>query len=141
MVKVHPPRQLRLEVDPDFEALADLRQAIRGFLEDIGVGAEVADDLLLVATELCTNAIEASAELVPVEVEVRFDGRSLRLSVSNVGDGPAHEVPELPHGSLQHRGRGLAIVQSLVDTLSIASSDGRTVVRTVQLLGDEVASG
>lgn len=142
MVTLRPPRQLLVEVEPDFRSLGHLRAGLRGFLADTGVGDEVGEDLLLVVTELCTNAIEASPDGTPVQVEVRFDGRALRLCVSNVGDGPPPGgVPELERGSLQHRGRGLAIVRSLVDTLSIATIDGQTVVRTMQLLPGGTASG
>jgi anti-sigma regulatory factor (Ser/Thr protein kinase) len=135
MVTLHPPRQLLLELAADFAALSRLREQLRTFLEEAEIDGAVREDLLLVATELCTNAIEASSAGEPVEVRVTLDGQALRLSVANVaatfGD---HEVPELRHGSLQERGRGLAIVRSLVDTMAMSSAGGRTVVNTMQLL-------
>jgi anti-sigma regulatory factor (Ser/Thr protein kinase) len=136
MVTLRPPRQLLFEVEPDVRALGHFRDGLRGFLADTGVEPEAAEDLLLVASELCTNAIEATPDGTPVHVEIRFDGRSLRLSVANVAGEAARPAAELRHGSLQSRGRGLGIVQSLVDTLAISTSEGRTVVRTVQLLED-----
>lgn len=135
MVTLHPPRQLLLELASDFAALARLRDQLRTFLAEAGIGVATCEDLLLVATELCTNAIEATADAEPIEVRVTVDGQALRLSVANVaaafGD---HDVPELRHGSLQERGRGLAIVRSLVDTMAMSSAGGRTVVNTMQLL-------
>jgi anti-sigma regulatory factor (Ser/Thr protein kinase) len=134
MVTLRPPRQLIVELAADFAALGRLRDQLRTWLTDSDVTSTVRDDVLLVATELCTNAIEATAHDEPVEVLVSTDGRSLRMSVANVAPNVSREPAELRHGSLQERGRGLAIVRSLVDTLVMTSDRGRTVVRTMQLL-------
>jgi anti-sigma regulatory factor (Ser/Thr protein kinase) len=136
MVALRPPRQLLVELSADFRALARLRDQLRTWLSDADVAPPVCEDLLLVATELCTNAIEATAHAEPIEVRVSVDHAALRLSVANVAGTveEEHEVPELGHGSLQERGRGLAIVRSLVDSLAMSTGDGRTVVRTMQLL-------
>jgi anti-sigma regulatory factor (Ser/Thr protein kinase) len=135
MVTLHPPRQLFVELTSDFRALGRLRDQLRSWLETAGVAASMCEDLLLVATELCTNAIEATAHGEPIELKISFDGLALRLSVANVSarQGPP-EPGELVHGSLQERGRGLAIVQSLVDSVVMTAADGRTVVRTMQLV-------
>jgi anti-sigma regulatory factor (Ser/Thr protein kinase) len=135
MVTLHPPRQLLIELSADFRALSRLREQLRAWLASAEVGSPTCEDLLLVATELCTNAIEATAAEEVIEVQVRLDGTALRLSVANVAAGPGgREPPELQRGSLQERGRGLAIVRSLVDTVTMTSAEGRTVVRTMQLL-------
>jgi anti-sigma regulatory factor (Ser/Thr protein kinase) len=135
MVSLRPPRQLILELAADFAALGRLRDQLRAWLADTEVTPTVRDDVLLVATELCTNAIEATADDEPVEVQVTTDGQSLRLSVANVAPSPGREPDGvLERGSLQERGRGLAIVRSLVDTVVMTSDRGRTVVRTMQLL-------
>jgi anti-sigma regulatory factor (Ser/Thr protein kinase) len=135
MVTLRPPRQLILEITADFRSLGRLRDQLRSWLADTEIEPTTRDDVLLVATELCTNAIEATPHEEPVEVLVSTDGRALRLSVANVAPTlDSNEPPELQRGSLQERGRGLAIVRSLVDTLVMSSVDGRTVVRTMQLL-------
>lgn len=135
MVTLHPPRQLLVELSADFRALGRLRDQLRTWLADAEVAGTASEDLLLVATELCTNAIEATAEEAPIEVRVSVDAAVLRLSVANVAGAVEDEEPtELRRGSLQERGRGLAIVRSLVDTVTMTSADGRTVVRTMQLL-------
>lgn len=134
MVSLRPPRQLVLELSAEFSALSRLREQLRVFLAEAGVDGRVGEDLLLVATELCTNAIEATADGEPVEVRVTIDGQALRFSVANVSAVFDRDIPDLRHGSLQERGRGLAIVRSLVDTIAMTSAGGRTVVRTMQLL-------
>ena len=136
MDTLHPSRQLVLELSAEFSALSRLRDHLRAFLTEAGVDDTGLEDVLLVATELCTNAIEATVDREPVEVRVSMDGRALWLSVSNVAAGPGRPAdhPDLLHGSLQERGRGLAIVRSLVDTMTTSSAEGRTVVRTMQLV-------
>lgn len=136
MVTLRPHRQLTLEVAADFSGLGALRDQLRPWLEDAGVPPTACADLLLVATELCTNAIEATPPDVPVDVRVSNDGTALRLTVANHRPATSVEVePEvLQRGSLQERGRGLAIVRSLVDTFVMTSDDDRTVVRTMRLL-------
>jgi anti-sigma regulatory factor (Ser/Thr protein kinase) len=136
MVTLRPHRQLTLEVAADFGGLGALRDQLRQWLEDAGVPPTACGDLLLVATELCTNAIEATPPDVPVEVRASNDGTALRLTVANhrPPTSVAVEPEVLQPGSLQERGRGLAIVRSLMDTFVITSDDDRTVVRTMRLL-------
>jgi anti-sigma regulatory factor (Ser/Thr protein kinase) len=135
MVTLHPPRELLVELRPDFGALGRLRDDLRAWLLDADVAPSPREDLLLVATELCTNAIEATPDGERVEVRIGLEGKRLRLAVANAAHVDAdHEAPDLAHGSLQERGRGLAIVRSLVDTVAMVTTDGRTVVRTMQLL-------
>jgi anti-sigma regulatory factor (Ser/Thr protein kinase) len=135
MVTLHPSRELLVELRPDFGALGRLRDDLRAWLLDANVPPSPREDLLLVATELCTNAIEATPDDEPVEVRVGLEGKRLRLAVANAARPDAgQERPDLVHGSLQERGRGLAIVRALVDTLAMVTMDGQTVVRTMQLL-------
>jgi anti-sigma regulatory factor (Ser/Thr protein kinase) len=135
MVNLRPHHRLDIEVAADFGGLGALRDRLRRWLQDAEVAPVAWADLLLVVTELCTNAIEASPPDVPVEVQVTHDGTALRLVVVNLRPGPPNEgPPALRRGSLQERGRGLAIVRSLVDTFVMTSDGDRTVVRTTRLL-------
>jgi anti-sigma regulatory factor (Ser/Thr protein kinase) len=136
MVTLRPHRQLTLEVAADFQGLAALRDQLRRWMQDTGVTPTATDDVLLVATELCTNAIESTPPDAPVEVRVSNDGTALRLTVANqrLPSFVDIEPADLRRGSLQERGRGLAIVRSLVDTFVMTSDEDRTVVRTMRLL-------
>lgn len=136
MVKTRPRRSRLIHLAPDFEVLAALRADLRAWLGRDGISDEIVDDLLLVATELATNAIEATPEEGEVWLEAVDDERSIRLRVANDRAADAVDVQAAPLdvGSLQERGRGLAIVRALVDTLSLTSAEGRTVVCTVRFL-------
>jgi anti-sigma regulatory factor (Ser/Thr protein kinase) len=125
---------LQMSFQPRFDTLAAVRQELRSWLEDRPAPAGVVDELVLAAEELCTNAIEA-ADGGLVELDARFDGSAVHLAVSNAGHAPedlsrqAHEP-----GLMLDRGRGLAIVRALTDSLAIVNVDGRTVARAVRLI-------
>ena len=101
----------------DARELRALRQQLHSFFADSGIRPDLVDDLILVANELTTNAIEAAALGSDVTVEVRIDGAQITLSVENIG--PPFTLPAevvLPDKS-RPRGRGLALTSRIVDEL------------------------
>jgi serine/threonine-protein kinase RsbW len=130
-----PPSRLTLRLDADFGALAGMREALRRWMQEARTPGPAVEETLLVATELCANAVEATPEGEAVSLEAARDGRELSLAVSNRrGPAPGRPRPSMDHGSLQERGRGLAIVAALVDRLTATTDDGRTVVRVRRCL-------
>lgn len=118
---------------------------INGARHDIGrwmtaQGCALADVEVaqLVVSELASNAIEASAP-EPYHVTASWQGRRVRLAVSSAADAVLIPDPALwgPETVLAPRGRGLAIVQALVDDVAITDEKGRATV-TVLI---SVASG
>ena len=121
---------LELAVPARFQQVAALRRATDAFLLD-STDEMLRHSLLLVVSELCTNAIEAlqnsKAELT---LRVRDLPESVVLEVEDSGPG----FGSTPHSEQQpagvaERGRGLNVVRSLVDEFDIDRSYGRTTVR------------
>ncbi|MDW3218979.1 MAG: ATP-binding protein [Acidimicrobiales bacterium] len=83
----------------------------------------------LVVSELVSNAIEASAP-EPYHVAASWAGQRLQLAVSSLADAVLIPDPAQwgPESVLAPRGRGLAIVQALVDDVSVTDEDGRATV-------------
>lgn len=111
----------------------------RHFLEDwlirVPVHRDDAADLLLVATELAANAVRhASGHPGSVSLRASVQGPDVMLEVEDDGaepmtlPGPADEMPE----GMAERGRGLYLVEALVDVLETEIVDGRTLVRAVR---------
>jgi two-component sensor histidine kinase len=70
------------------------------------------DDVLLVANELVSNAVHATADGSDIDVGIELHSDSLCLTVSNCGIG--FELHSLaPPTRTQARGRGVAISQRL----------------------------
>jgi serine/threonine-protein kinase RsbW len=115
--------------------LAPLRDGLRSWLVDHGAGEDTERGTVLAVSEAAANSVEhgygcdgegvvtvmASLRDSRLEVEVRDEGRWQ----DGPGDGD--------------RGRGLAIMGSIMDRVSVERDDGATVVRMGQPL-DERAS-
>ncbi len=111
----------------------------RHFLEDwlVRIPVETAElpDLLLVASELCSNAVRhASGQRGSVALRARVEGPDVVLEVEDDGGNsaplpaPTDQLPE----PLAERGRGLFLVKALVDSLDSDVADGRTVIRVTR---------
>lgn len=100
-----------------------------------GVDADAIDDLLVVCSELSTNAIShASGADGSVALRVRRDGDALVLEMEDDGRGFAWPVAHVMEDVLddEEHGRGLFIVEALTDHLEVVPVDGGTVVRCVK---------
>jgi two-component sensor histidine kinase len=100
---------------------------------DVNVVAETCDDLVVIVSELVTNAVQASTTALRVDLDI--EGSSVRLAVTDVATG----MPTVtgPAASTQPYGRGLAIVAALSHDWGVvpvvADVDGKTVWARLQL--------
>jgi anti-sigma regulatory factor (Ser/Thr protein kinase) len=128
---------LEITFRPRPEALAEVRREFRDWLDGCDAPTLVADELVLAADELCTNAVEAATGGL-VQLDARWDGSAIHLAVSNAGhaedDLSRADTDVTEVDALQERGRGLLIVRAFTDSLAIVNVDGRTVARAVRLL-------
>jgi anti-sigma regulatory factor (Ser/Thr protein kinase) len=119
---------LELAVPARFQQVAALRRAADAFLHE-STDDHTRHTLLLVVSELCTNAIEAlqntRAELT---LRVRDLPSCVVIEVEDRGPGFGSTLGQIA-GDDDERGRGLQVVRSLVDDFSIDRSYGRTTVR------------
>lgn len=127
---------------PDFEvalvadlgALAPSRREVARRLGVQGLASEKVDDVVLVVCELCTNAIQATEPSdAPILVRVRIGDAAVVVEVENVGP-PFDALDAIALGdgrSDTEGGRGLAIVRTLSDDVSMHFHDGRCTVKAV----------
>lgn len=90
------------------------------------------DDLLVVCSELCTNAVAcANARTGRIVVRAHVEDDRVLLAVEDDGPGfswsPGRRLADVPES--QEHGRGLLLVQALTDTLEVRRERGRTIVR------------
>lgn len=121
-------------LSPDVRALSPMRHEVAERLEAHDFASIAIYDLLVVLSELCTNAIEATASGDDsVLVRVMLGVAALTLEVENVGlafDQDAG-IAQRRSGADVDRGRGLAIVRALADEITVWHHDGRCIVRVV----------
>jgi anti-sigma regulatory factor (Ser/Thr protein kinase) len=106
-----------------FEELRKLREELDNWMADLGVPEAPRLDLLVAASELVTNGIDASPDDEAFVRASRFD-QAVRIVVSNVGP-PFNGVWAEPDLS-SDRGRGLGLVRAMTDTLAFTHENGCT---------------
>jgi anti-sigma regulatory factor (Ser/Thr protein kinase) len=131
-----------VDVPPEADASGGMAlEKIRAVARSGGVVGGELDNLLLVAAELLSNAVdhgggggavhEPGDEGARMRLALRVAGGSWRLEVSDEGGGDAATVRELiqPNGlpDLEdERGRGFFLIGQMVDEIGVqATSDGR----------------
>ncbi len=115
-------------------AVSVSRRLLAEWLTRVPVEHEAAHDLLLVATELCANAVShASWEGDGVVVRARVESADVVLEVEDDGTGVSWPYfdAEPPNPEAEH-GRGLWLVRTFTDEATPETLDGRTVVRCVK---------
>lgn len=95
----------------DLSAARAARVHIAGDLARRGVADHVADDILLVASELAANAIRHGSP--PALLRLEYSAGRVRVTVSNHG-GSADPIVREAAPDAAH-GRGLAMVRALAD--------------------------
>jgi serine/threonine-protein kinase RsbW len=119
-----------------------MRRVLGDTLRRLGVDEESVYDLLLAATEACTNVLQhggrevrqyaviASLGAVGCQVEVVDEGPGAVLRQAKRGKRSAE--PEIPIAQLPESGRGLAVMRACVDNVTLDTSPGRGTVVTLR---------
>lgn len=110
------------------------RHLLQDWLTMVPVEAEGAENVLLVASELCSNAVRhASGAPGGITLTTWVDGDDVVVEVSDDGKGrPLFTVAadELPDPEAEE-GRGLFLVRTIADELTFDVRDDSTAVRAV----------
>lgn len=120
---------LDLEIPADLDALAGARSRVRTWLEDQGIEAVIAGDLLAVASEFLLHAIvrAGGAGMVGLVGEHRADGVRLTVRATPaMADAPRRLG--LPPDPLRSGAIGRRLVESCCDDLAITTDDDGSVV-------------
>jgi serine/threonine-protein kinase RsbW len=122
-----------------------MRRVLGDTLRGVGVDEESVYDILLAATEACTNVLTHGGDQVSgYEVVTRLDPVGCQIEVADEGIGMAppksrkvlrlgrrvwarHEH-EIPIAQLPESGRGLAVMRACVDQVTLDSRPGRGTV-------------
>jgi anti-sigma regulatory factor (Ser/Thr protein kinase) len=113
-----------------------VRHTLGDWLTLQGVTGTDRDDLVLIASELCANALRAASG-APGSLALRARADCDAIVVEVEDDGEGFELPPPPtDGDLpdpdSESGRGLFLVGVLADELRVAVEHGRTVVSAVK---------
>jgi serine phosphatase RsbU (regulator of sigma subunit)/anti-sigma regulatory factor (Ser/Thr protein kinase) len=111
------------------------RHLLGDWLELLAIEETEMADLLLVASELCSNAVRhASGAPGALVLRAWAEGDAVILEVHDDGSGfelGARYDDELPDPDAE-RGRGLYVVEALTDEITVRRDGERTVVRAIR---------
>lgn len=118
------------------ETLAVVRRVVSDALATLGVTPSCTDDIRLAVSEACTNVLEHASDEDEYELRLRVDGHRAAITVTNSGDGfDASELDGTMPDASSPRGRGVAIMRSVMDSVAFSSEPERgTIVHLVKTL-------
>jgi serine/threonine-protein kinase RsbW len=149
-VKAIPDVKFCLVFQTETLSVPVMRRVLGDTLRGLGVDEESVYDLLLAATEACTNVLThgghqvksyqvlTSLGAVGCQVEVADEGlgvppESRRPAAPTGPEPPAPgTAPPAPIAQLPESGRGLAVMRAFVDNVTLDSQPGRGTVVTLR---------
>jgi serine/threonine-protein kinase RsbW len=120
-----------------------MRRVLGDTLRGLGVDEESVYDILLAATEACTNvlqhggreirgyAVVTSVGAVGCQVQVADEGVGTAPGEQGRGEPVGDEPGEAAMAQLPESGRGLAVMRAVVDNVTLHSSPGQGTVVTL----------
>ncbi len=121
-----PVPDLELLLPPDHDQNRVLRAKIREWCSTEGFAGELSDDVVLVASELFSNAVRATVgeEPITAELERHANGALVRM----MNEGPGFDPDSLPAPDpARGGGRGIWVAKAL-GTVAVAQRKTKTIV-------------
>jgi serine/threonine-protein kinase RsbW len=117
-------------------------RAVIGILLSVaGTTAECRDELAVIMTEACTNAVVHSVPDSEVDISVIVEDRQCVLEIGNRGDTVGMKITGQPGDPLRIGGRGLPLIATLADTVAfLPAAPGRVRLRVTKHLPPGPAS-
>lgn len=120
-----PPSALIIDDDASPRRLSDIRHRLTGWLHDNDIGPPLADDIVLVVNEACSNCVEhAYRDRDPGRMRIEARVRDGQVCVTVVDAGSWKPPPADP-GT---RGRGLVLIRAVGDRVDVVGTDDGTSV-------------
>jgi serine/threonine-protein kinase RsbW len=107
-----------------------MRRVLAGTLLGFGADEDCVADILLAATEACTNVLRHGERAEEYQVSARMDADDCLLEITN---GPPKLAdmtpdPDADASQIQESGRGLSIMQACMDDLTLRGIPGNGTV-------------
>jgi serine/threonine-protein kinase RsbW len=128
-LETRPPKiKFCLVFERELLSVPVMRRVLGDTLRGIGVHEDSVADILLAATEACTNVVlHAGQSALAYSVAATVDDAACRVEISDAGGGlPGEDLAgERSLASLAESGRGIAIMRACVDEVTLRSAPGR----------------
>jgi serine/threonine-protein kinase RsbW len=140
-VKTVPDVKFGLVLQCETLSVPVMRRVLGDTLRGLGVDEESVYDILLAATEACTNVLTHGGRQVRSYVVVtRLGAVGCQVEVADDGAGlepgdagePGGSPQQTPVAQLPESGRGLAVMRACVDNVTLDSRPGHGTVVTMR---------
>jgi anti-sigma regulatory factor (Ser/Thr protein kinase) len=119
----------KIELEPAFENVAAARRFVAERLDGVSPDSRIVDDFRLATSELVTNAVEhGNHERVIIELAVKPDLVSLSVTSHSPYDHVAPVCDWSVADADEITGRGLGIVRTLADDVSVSRGGGMLTI-------------
>lgn len=129
--------EMRLSLPRDARYVGMLRHVAETLLHDLDVPEETVDDVTVALSEACGNVIRHAAGTDEYGVRFTVCQSSCEIEVYDLGPGFDAALMRRvtaggPVSDTDEDGRGLALVQALMDDLRFVREDDTTTVRLIK---------
>jgi serine/threonine-protein kinase RsbW len=133
--------RMTLSLPRHTSTVACSRAVLGVLLSAAGTTTECCDELAVVMTEGCTNAVVHSTPDSEVDISVFIDDRQFTLEIENQGDTVGVKITLQPDDPLRIGGRGLPLMATLADTVAfVPAAPGHVRLRVTKDLPPGPAS-
>ena len=135
VTKMRHNEVVRLQIPGETRYIGIARQAVDAIGEHLDLSADARMAVKIAVGEACNNAVqhtpsggERDGSLL---IACRVEPEALEIDVTNPGNGfHPHEPANMPAGeTLAEHGRGMALMEIMMDSVEYLSEDGNTTVR------------
>lgn len=138
---------IKMEIPANFTYIPGVRTCISRIAFNFGFDDRESYQIETIVDEICNNAIEHGSKKkdAKIKLDCRFDRDQMELIVTDTGNRRfnveqifMHNIKRLQEeiskglADSPHRGRGLIIVQKLVDKLDIKTTRNGTIVKILK---------
>ena len=120
--------KMQLSLPTEERYVGMMRNVATCVMSDIGAPDDASEDIQVAVTEACANAVRHS-DVGEYVVRLNVDTFACEVEVVDLGGGFEPERVPIPEAAEQESGRGLFLMQALVDDLEFVRDHDGTHVR------------
>lgn len=128
--------ELQLALPRDARFVAILRRVTASLLEGLDVPAESVDDVTVALSEACGNVIQHARDTEEYAVRLSVEADHCSIEVCDLGPGfdaaALTDDEPAPIEEVAEDGRGIPLLQALMDDLEFVRDEDTTTVRLIK---------
>ena len=135
VTKMKDNEVVRLQIPGEMRYISIARQAIDAVSEQLDLSVDARMAVKLAVGEACNNAVQHTQSGQEQDgsllIACRVEPEALEIDVTNPGNGFHPDEPaQMPASEmLAEHGRGMALMEMVMDSVEYLSEDGNTTVR------------